>query len=236
LELKEFFVLTFVDIFTNVLDFASNTMNSVSQVYIKFVEILRDCMPNILSFTTTAIEEFGTIVNSVILVAQTVVDNLVVVFSKYLDIIDDFLPEILELNEFLVLTFSDAFTNFLGFASDTISSASQVYIKFVEILSACIPNVLSFSRSVVEVFGEIANSVIEVAKTIAENLIGGVSEYLDVNKDFIQKKIGGIFDASAEATSSFGRLFSAFSSMFSKTFGGERAKKLSADILKIFLN
>lgn len=199
-------------------------------------DLVDEYFPQMEQFGNFLVVQFGAIVGSLAKTMATAFSSLFDVLSAVFSVVNDFFPEILALKEFLVLTFVDIFTNVLDFASDTMNSVSQVYIKFVEILSACIPNVLSFSKSVVETFGEIANSVIEVAKTIAVNLIGGVSEYLDVNKDFIQKKIGGIFDASAEATSSFGRLFSSFSSMFSNTFGGERAKKLSDDILKIFLN
>lgn len=214
----------------------SGVISSFNNMVAPIRDLVDKYFPQMSQFGDFLVVQFGAIVGSLAKTMATAFSSLFDVLSAVFSVVNDFFPEILALKEFLVLTFVDIFTNVLDFASETMSSVSQVYIKFVEILRSCMPNVLAFSASVVETFGTIANSVIGVAKTIAGNLIGGVSEYLDVNKDFIQKKIGGIFDASAEATSSFGRLFSAFSSMFSNTFGGERAKKFSADILKIFLN
>ena len=214
----------------------SGVISSFKNMVAPIRELVDKYFPQLSQFGDFLVVQFGAVVGSLAKTMATAFSSLFDVLASVFSVVNDFFPEILELKEFLALTFVDIFTNVLDFASDTMNSVSQVYIKFVEILRSCMPSVLAFSTSVVETFGTIANSVVGVAKTIAGNLIGGVSEYLDVNKDFIQKKIGGILDASAEATSSFGRLFSAFSSMFSNTFGGERAKKLSADILKIFLN
>ena len=214
----------------------SGVISSFNNMVAPIRELVDKYFPQLSQFGDFLVVQFGAVVGSLAKTMATAFSSLFDVLASVFSVVNDFFPEILALKEFLVLTFVNIFTNVLDFASDTMNSVSQVYIKFVEILRSCMPSVLAFSTSVVETFGTIANSVVGVAKTIAGNLIGGVSEYLDVNKDFIQKKIGGIFDASAEATSSFGRLFSAFSSMFSNTFGGERAKKLSADILKIFLN
>lgn len=97
------------------------------------------------------------------------------------------------------------------------------------------PNAQNFATSFVTAFGQMIGSLGSIGNTIATNLLGGFNAYLDENSPFITERIGGIFDASSEISTSVGNTWQAFSNIFS-AFADENGVSLTGHIISIFGN
>lgn len=91
--------------------------------------------------------------------------------------------------------------------------------------------VLSISKAI----GQRTGSIVSIAQTIAENLIGGIDLYLRQNSAYIKQRIVGILDASAEIWSLVGEYWVALGSIF-EVFRSPEAKECTANIIGIFSN
>ncbi len=83
--------------------------------------------------------------------------------------------------------------------------------------------------------GQVAGSMVSVAQTIIENLVGGIDKYLDQNKEYIKERLIGIFDAKGEIAELVGNFAETFAEIF-EVFRGDTAKQCTADIIGIFAN
>lgn len=83
--------------------------------------------------------------------------------------------------------------------------------------------------------GKVTGSFVSIGVTIATNLIGGISTYLNENAQFIKDRLVGIFDAKAEIYSLWGEYSTTFAEIFS-ALGGEVGKQITANILGVFSN
>ncbi len=83
--------------------------------------------------------------------------------------------------------------------------------------------------------GQIAGSTVSIGQSLIENLVGGIDKYLDQNKDFIKKRLVGIFDATGEIFELVGNFSEAFANIF-EVFRGDTAKQCVADFIGIFFN
>lgn len=81
--------------------------------------------------------------------------------------------------------------------------------------------------------GKVVGSVSSIGVSIETMLIGGVSKFLDQNKNFIKKKIVEIFDISSQINSIVGNFSVALADIFT-VFEGDDAQQIVADILSIF--
>lgn len=81
--------------------------------------------------------------------------------------------------------------------------------------------------------GKVVGSVSSIGVSIATMLIGGVSKFLDQNKNFIKKKIIEIFDISSQTNTIVGNFSVALADIFT-VFEGDDAQQIVADILSIF--
>lgn len=81
--------------------------------------------------------------------------------------------------------------------------------------------------------GKVVGSVSSIGVSIATMLIGGVSKFLDQNKNFIKKKIVEIFDISSQINTIVGNFSVALADIFT-VFEGDDAQQIVADILAIF--
>lgn len=83
--------------------------------------------------------------------------------------------------------------------------------------------------------GQVAGFFVSIGVTIATNLIGGISTYLNENTQFIKDRLVGIFDAKAEIYSLWGEYSTAFAEIFS-ALGGEAGQQITANIIGVFSN
>lgn len=87
--------------------------------------------------------------------------------------------------------------------------------------------------SIALALGKVTGSAARIGLTIADNLIGGFSRYLNKSKDFIKQRIVSIFDVSSEIATLSGNLWVAMADIFD-VFSSDEAKGITADIIGIF--
>lgn len=95
--------------------------------------------------------------------------------------------------------------------------------------------VSSYAEQVAKTLGMIVGSIASIGLTIAENLVGGISRYLDQNKEYIRTSLIALFDAKKGIAEKIGEISAAIAEIYS-AFRSEDAKQLTADIIAIFSN
>ena len=81
--------------------------------------------------------------------------------------------------------------------------------------------------------GKIAGSVASIGASIADNLLGGISLFLQQNKDRIKEYIVAMFDIGSRIAEIEGKVAKAWSTVFS-SLRSDSAKQINADIIGIF--
>lgn len=82
-------------------------------------------------------------------------------------------------------------------------------------------------------FGQISGSAASIGVTVAENLIGGIDQYLKQNADRIKPYLVSMLDIGSETATLIGNFSAAFSDVFS-IFRSDTAKQVTADLIQIF--
>lgn len=83
--------------------------------------------------------------------------------------------------------------------------------------------------------GQTAGSFISIGMTIAQNLTGGVSRYLEENSEYLKEKLINLFDIAGDVESMIGEACAAFANIFS-AFGEENGQQATANLIGIFVN
>lgn len=100
------------------------------------------------------------------------------------------------------------------------------------------PSVLSSANawieSVLNMLGTLAGSVASISLTIAENIVGGINQYLDENKDRIKEHLITMFDIRTEVNNMLAELFASIAFVF-EAFASEQGQQLTANIIGIFV-
>lgn len=91
----------------------------------------------------------------------------------------------------------------------------------------------SLADSVAVALGKMAGSCTRIGLTIADNLLGGFSKYLERQKEYIKKRLVSIFDISKDIADLGGDFAVALADIFD-VFSGDTAKGITADIIGIF--
>lgn len=92
-----------------------------------------------------------------------------------------------------------------------------------------------FANSVARALGQVVGSVASIGVSIAENLVGGFSRYLENNKGFIKESLTAIFNIGADLTDMFGNTAGAIATLF-RSLGSEGGKALTAGLMGILNN
>lgn len=115
------------------------------------------------------------------------------------------------------------------------SSIESIKNSFLNIfsdseVSASVDNfAMNFSRSL----GSISASVVSIGATIAENLLGGISIYLESNSENIKNYIIDMFDIASDISVLASQGADAFANVFS-VFGDENGQQITANLIQIF--
>lgn len=115
------------------------------------------------------------------------------------------------------------------------SSIKSIKNSFLNIfsdseVSASVDNfAMTFSRSL----GSISASVVSIGATIAENLLGGISIYLESNSENIKNYIIDMFDIASDILVLASQGADAFANVFS-VFGDENGQQITANLIQIF--
>ena len=152
--------------------------------------------------------------------------------SKYQKLID----RMKELAALAKAGFWDAFGDISVFNSiqDSIDSIRR---SLTEIFTA--PQVLSaadrFAESVAYNLGRIAGSAASIGATVADNLLGGISKYLEQNSARIQDYLVSMLNLGSRIAEIKGNFAEAIADIFT-VFRSGSAKQITADIISIFAN
>lgn len=93
----------------------------------------------------------------------------------------------------------------------------------------------SWAEAVALSLGEITGSAASIGLSVADNLIGGIDGYLQENGGFIKDQIVSMLDASGRIAGLQGKFSVAIAKLFD-IFSGDRAKKITADLIALFAN
>ena len=92
---------------------------------------------------------------------------------------------------------------------------------------------LGFANTFAYSLGQITGSIASIGATIADNLMGGISKYLEQNNTRIKEYLISMFDIGGEIASLVGNFISAFAEIFT-VFRSDSAKQIAADLIGIF--
>lgn len=150
--------------------------------------------------------------------------------SKYQGLID----KARELSSLFMGGFNIAFgdTKVLDNIKQSIDDIGQ---SFQEIFTdpAVISAADNFLNSLVFNLGKVAGGMASVGMSIADNLLGGISLFLQQNAERIREYIVAMFDIGSRVSEISGRFSTAVATIF-ESFRSDSAKQLTADIIGIF--
>lgn len=92
----------------------------------------------------------------------------------------------------------------------------------------------SLGKTYIEAFGSAVGNVASIGVSIAENVSGGVEQYLDENKDELKQKTLSIFGNNDDMVSKGTELGNTLTSVISTTISGENGQALTASVLGLF--
>lgn len=154
------------------------------------------------------------------------------------DIVSEKLRGIQDLIDQLKNSFTEGFWD--GFGDTAVFDSIQGSLQSIkeslrEILTdSDVQNgALNFANSFSYALGEAAGAIASVGTTIADNLIGGVSLYLEQNKDRIKGYLIKMFDIGSDIATMVGGFTSSIADIFG-VFRSDSAKQITADIIGIF--
>lgn len=130
---------------------------------------------------------------------------------------------------------SNAVSGLFDSWGNVLEYVQQIFQGISDILTSSdvLGGVRGLSESITTEFLKSAYASLSIGTTIATNLLGGISAYIDQNKEYIKEKLAGIFNVSAEILDLVGDVKLAFADILS-VFAGEEAQQLTADIIGIF--
>lgn len=91
----------------------------------------------------------------------------------------------------------------------------------------------NFAQTVSTAVGSISASVISIGATIAQNLIGGMSQYMESNTEGIKAYIINMLDISSNIADLVAQFSEAFANVFS-AFGSENGQTITANLIQMF--
>lgn len=146
---------------------------------------------------------------------------------------DAFIGKAKELAGIFKQGFQEGFGDF-DFSSIT-NSLSRIKSNLIDIFTE--PEVLNsannWANTVALNLGRVVGSIASIGITIADNLLGGFSLFLEQNKEDLKNHIVRLFDLSSKGAEIRGKFAVTVADIFS-VFRGDTAKQITADIMAIF--
>ena len=151
--------------------------------------------------------------------------------SKYQGLID----KARELSSLFKGGFNIAFGNkdVLDSIQQSISNIGQS-LKDIFLDPAVVSAADNFLNSLVFNLGKVAGGMASVGASIADNLLGGISKFLEQNSQRIKDYLISMFDIGSDITNIVGRVSEAWGTVF-EAFRSDSAKQVAADIIGINL-
>lgn len=174
--------------------------------------------------------------NSTAMFEEVPIDNGILDFVQK---IKDMIKPVIDYAQKLKDIFAQGFMDGLGdweYRWESIKdSISSIKNSLVDIFtdSSVVGAADKWAQSVSYVLGSLAGSVASIGLTIATNLLGGISTYLEQNKDRIKKILISMFDIWDEINQNFAEFFQSIAYVF-EAFASENGQQLTANIIGIF--
>lgn len=154
------------------------------------------------------------------------------------DIVSEKLKKIAELLNQLKSSFSSGFWDAFGDTAvfDSIQASIDSIKKSIKDIFAdkdVQAAALDFANKLAYSMGQVAGSMSSIGATIADNLLGGISLFLEQNKDRIKNYLITMFDVGGEIATLVGSFSAAVADVF-LVFRSDSAKQITADIIGIF--
>lgn len=93
----------------------------------------------------------------------------------------------------------------------------------------------SMMDSIVVAIGKYTGAFLSVGITLATNLMGGITQYIEQNTEYIRERISGIVTSIQGIADTLGNWFATIADIF-KVFGNEDGQQITANIIGIFNN
>lgn len=93
----------------------------------------------------------------------------------------------------------------------------------------------SMMDSIVVAIGKYTGAFLSVGTTLATNLMGGITQYIEQNTEYIHERISGIVTSIQGIADTLGNWFATIADIF-KVFGNEDGQQITANIIGIFNN
>lgn len=160
-------------------------------------------------------------------------------FKNWLDGILEKIKPILDYFEKLKDIFMEGFWDGLGDWEYRLESIKNSLVSIKESLidiftdPAVLASADAWAQSVAYMLGSLAGSMASIGLTIAANLLGGISSYLEDNKDRIKNYLISMFDVQAEVNYMLANFFQSFAYLF-EAFASEGGIQLTANLIGIF--
>lgn len=154
------------------------------------------------------------------------------------DIVSEKLKKIIDLLNQLKNSFSSGFWDAFGDTAvfDSIQESIdsiKTSIKDIFADRDVQASALDFANKLAYSMGQVAGSMSSIGATIADNLLGGISLFLEQNKDRIKNYLITMFDVGGEIATLVGSFSATVADVFS-VFRSDSAKQITADIIGIF--
>lgn len=154
------------------------------------------------------------------------------------DVVSGKLQKIADMLNLLKASFKDGFWDTFGNTTvfDSIQNSIQSIkdsLRNIFTDSNVISAAVSFANTFSYALGQITGSVASIGATIADNLLGGISKYLEQNKDRIKDYLIQMFNVGSRIAEITGNFASALATVFS-SLRSDSAKQITADIIGIF--
>ncbi len=162
-------------------------------------------------------------------------------FKDWLDGVLEKLKPILDYLKKLKDIFMEGFWDGLGdweyrweIIKDSIASIKE---SLIDIFTdpAVVAAADRWAQSVAYMLGSLVGSLASIGLTIAANLLGGIAQYLEQNKDRIKNFLIEWFDVRAEINYLFADLFQSIAYVF-EAFASENGIRLTANLIGIFVD
>lgn len=155
--------------------------------------------------------------------------------SKINTVLDGIKKRLLELVDLL----KKGFKNGLGTDFDASIKRTQKHLASIgkqlqDIFtnSNVINAINNWANNVAYALGQLAGSMVSIAQTIVENLVGGVDSFLSKDSGYITDRIVGLFDISSKVAQITGNLSTAIAEIFT-VFRSDTAKNITGDFIGI---
>ena len=154
--------------------------------------------------------------------------------------VESALSKVVDRAKELVDLFKEGFKEGLGDTTDRLASLKNSVASIKESFAfifdeKTVESINDDIDTIVRSFGEIAGAGASIGLTLATNLIGGISLYLEDAKEEIQQYIVDMFDIGAQISTKFADLSTSIAYIF-ESFANEDGQQITENLIAVFVD